>query len=132
MHLSVCIPLAMQTQRLRGLDPRNYHAFFWCYMFLSTCLFWFFTLWDIPIQHTIILQIVAIIVLELICKFREGTNLEMKWFWVSLGLMLIAQTFSQLDLKRRWWRKSKSSLPRSRSTNPKAKCPTQQLGQDKR
>jgi len=102
MYLSVCIPLAMQTQRLRGENPRHYHAFFWFYMFLSTCMFWFFTLWDIPIQHTIILQTVGIIVLELICKAKAGAKLPMKWFWTSLVLMGTAQTFSQLDIKRIW------------------------------
>lgn len=102
MYLSTSLPLAIQTQRLRGKNPRDYHAFFWFYMFGSTCMFWFFHLWGIAIQHTIILQVVSMLVLEIVCRAREGKLSQMKYFWGSLLLMGIAQTFSQLDIKRIW------------------------------
>ncbi|MBY0515849.1 MAG: ceramidase [Bacteriovoracaceae bacterium] len=100
MYLMTSIVLAIQTQRIRGKDTKKYHSFFWAYMFLNTCIFWLFHINNIAIQETVILQGVAIFVAEFWGRIKSKEKASLKYFFLTLLFLAIAQTCSVLDLKR--------------------------------
>jgi hypothetical protein len=102
MFMMTCLPLAIQTKRLQKQTVQNYHSYFWFYMFLSTCLFWFLYFWDIAVQQSVIIQVLSMFILELLCCYKEGNLKKMHYFWLCLIFMTFGQTISQLDLKRVW------------------------------
>jgi hypothetical protein len=102
MFVMICIPLGVQFKRLFKQDPNSYYAFFWFLMFLSTCMFWFLVFWNIPVQQSVVVQVVLMFVLELFLGIREKRLKEFRYFWLCLVTMVGAQTVSQLDLKRVW------------------------------
>jgi hypothetical protein len=102
MYLMTSMYIAINIKRLKGQEMREYQTWFWFLMFFNTTLFWMFDFWDIAIQQTIILHVLFILISEIIVMKREGMMNKSKYFWVGLVAMFIAQTFSQLDLKRIW------------------------------
>jgi len=102
MFLLTSFMLAQQVKRLRGEDPRNYATLFWFFMFISTCLFWMFDLYQVPIQLIVTLEVIPMLILEVICCAKEKRTKELSWFLGCLITMIVAQTFSMLDHKRLW------------------------------
>jgi hypothetical protein len=46
--------------------------------------------------------VIPLAALDLVAGFREKRLGSYRHYWVALGLMVTAQVFSQLDLKRIW------------------------------
>jgi predicted membrane channel-forming protein YqfA (hemolysin III family) len=94
--------IAFNIQRIRGENPRQLYSWYWFMTFFSTALFLAFDFTNIPVQMTVLVQVIGILVLDLIAGYKEGNLKNYKWFVVSTVLLVIAQVFSQLDLKRIW------------------------------
>lgn len=108
MFLMINIPIAINLQRIRGIDPKTYPQF-WSWLFaVDLLVFQCFGFLDIPIQHTVGINVLIILGTEIIAQMKERTSAHtnfkssLRYFWLSLVVMALAQFFSQLDLKRIW------------------------------
>lgn len=106
MFLMTSIPIAINILRVQGKDPSHYRTLYGWIFAANLFLFQCFVFMNIAVQQTVTINALAILFLELIAQYKENgfknLGLNLKYFWLSGGIMAIAQTFSQLDLKRKW------------------------------
>jgi hypothetical protein len=101
MYLVTSFPMAIQIKRIKSENPQEYYSWFWFLMFLQTCLFWFFSFWGIAVQQTILLPVVFILLLEFwATRVEKKKFFQWNAFFQCLIFLVIAQTASQLDLRR--------------------------------
>jgi hypothetical protein len=57
---------------------------------------------SIPIQALVFLLIVGVIATEAVIRRRRGRVYSLRWFYVAVALLVVAATFSVLDVTRTW------------------------------
>jgi len=102
MYLMTSFVIAFHWRRVAGKDPRGLLAHFWFVLSANLALFIMFDIMDIAVQHTVLLNVIPLAALDLVAGFKEKRLGQYRHYWVALVLMVIAQVFSQLDLKRIW------------------------------
>ncbi len=102
MFILSSLVISLNIQRLKNKRVTHYREGFWMFMFINTCLFWFFYLEDIAIQKMFMLNIVAMIILEITSLIKEKFISQSLNLLLGVVFIVIAQVFSILDLKRIW------------------------------
>lgn len=100
MYFMTSFLIAFNIQRLRGENPRNLYSIYWAIVALNCAMFMSFDIMDIPVQKTVMFNVVPLVLLDVASGIREKSLGLYKHFWVSLVFLVVAQVVSQLDLKR--------------------------------
>lgn len=102
MYLMTSFVLAFIVQRIRKQASEQLYTLFWFIVALNCCLFIIFETMDIAVQHTVTLNIIVMVVLDLWAGYQEGRLKHYLYFAIALLIMTLAQAISQADLKRVW------------------------------
>jgi hypothetical protein len=102
MYVMTSFVIAFHWMRLEGKDPRNLHSRFWFVLALNSSLFMVCDIMNIPVQNTVLLNVLPLAGLDLLAGYQEQRLREYRFHAIALVFMVVAQVFSQLDLKRIW------------------------------
>lgn len=99
MYLMTSLVLSLQLKRICEKSSSHYN-YFWAAMFFNLLIFWIFHLNNIAIQHTVAIQGVCIFAAEIWGRRKLSVKPTLKYFWLAILSLAVAQTFSILDLQR--------------------------------
>ncbi len=100
MYLMTSFVIAFNIQRALGKNPRKLYSVFWFIVMINASLFMSFDIMDIPVQKTVMINLIPLFLLDIYSGFKEKTLKHYKNFAIAAVVMIIAQIISQLDLKR--------------------------------
>jgi hypothetical protein len=102
MYLMTSFVIAFNIQRVMGKDPRKLYSVYWFLVAVNCSMFMVFDITDIPVQKTVMGNVIPLVILDLIAAKKEGSFKLYKFFGLGIVFLVVAQVFSQLDLKRVW------------------------------
>ncbi len=102
MYLFTSLAILLNLIRLEILPPMK-SVYGYVGLVLLNCVFFFtFPLIGVPVQLIIAVNTVVILLTEAGVRLRGKSRVSYRNFLLAFGLILVAQVFSLLDLKRIW------------------------------
>jgi hypothetical membrane protein len=102
MFLYISLPLMLNMRRLGKVGTRGVLIWFVVISTVLTLLLIPLAQTGFPIQATIFVLILVVVIQEGILWKRGADQPDRRWFFAALGLLAIAATFSTLDVTRTW------------------------------
>jgi len=100
MSLFVSYVLAFQWLRAKNLKLASLHAYFWFFMSVNLILLISLAFLKLPIQSLLLINTIPIILLEAFVFAIRKRRSPLRFFAISLFLLILAQVSAQIDLKR--------------------------------
>lgn len=100
MALMTSFLLAFVTRRIRNQKQNSFDQHFWFFLSLNLLILLFLGLLKLPVQLMLLLNTIPILFAELYCIFVLKKTRKVYFFVASFVILVIAQIFAQIDLKR--------------------------------
>lgn len=100
MYLMMSFLLAWNIRR--HLNSVGFYSLYWFLFSLNTTIFMIFDIVNWPVQPTILLNALPIILLDLWAGYKEKRLKDYSLFALAIVSLVVAQAFAILDIKRIW------------------------------
>lgn len=91
---------AVTTVRFFSIRENLFYSWYWFFFSAHAVLFMIFHITKIPVQFIMYINLIPIIILELYISFQHKIGSKQKFFFVGVGLTILAQIVAVLDIKR--------------------------------
>ena len=100
MALMTSFLLAFVCRRIRNKVQNSFDHYFWFFFSLNLLILLFLGLLKLPVQLFLLINTIPILLAEFYCIFVLKKTRKVYFFATSFIVLIIAQVFAQIDLKR--------------------------------
>ena len=102
MYAFVGLVILLNLRRLNLISQKKQLSVLIMSVIGLTGLFLLFYFTGVPVQLTVALMVLGLLVTEIIARKKEEISPKLKYYYLSIGSLLIALTFTILDVTRVW------------------------------
>lgn len=92
--------LAFVSRRIRNQKQKSFDQYYWFFLSLNLFILLFLGVLKIPLQLMMLINMVPVFFAELYCIFVLKKTRKVYFFAASFGVLILAQVFAQIDLRR--------------------------------
>ncbi|MBY0386056.1 ceramidase domain-containing protein [bacterium] len=92
--------LAFVSRRIRQRKQNAFDQYFWFFLSLNLLILLFLGVLKLPLQLMMFINMIPVFLAEMYCIFVLKKTRKMYFFFASFTVLIVAQVFSLIDLKR--------------------------------